>query len=90
MNGFHHGSQFDFYLKEPILGSKINDTGKIIMSTLTLRNAPRATRFARATLDAVRGLFTASSDVWALYRMNRGADSVSPAVLRHLAERASR
>ena len=59
------------------------------MSTLTLHTAPRSTSFARAALDAVRGLFTASNDVWALYRMNRGADSVSPAVLRRLAEQAT-
>lgn len=58
------------------------------MSTLSLRTASHTTSFARATVDAVRGLFTASNDVWALYRMNRGADSVSPAVLRRLAEQA--
>jgi hypothetical protein len=59
------------------------------MSTLSLRTATSSTTFARAAVEAVRGLFTASNDVWALYRMNRGADSVSPAVLRRLAEQAS-
>ena len=58
------------------------------MSTLSLRTTTHTTSFARAAVDAVRGLFTASNDVWALYRMNHGADSVSPAVLRRLAEQA--
>ena len=52
------------------------------MSTFNLRTAAPDTSFARAAVDAVRGLFTASNEVWALYRLNRGADSVSPAVLR--------
>ena len=54
------------------------------MSTFNLRTAAPDTSFARAAVDAVRGLFTASNEVWALYRLNRGADSVSPAVLRRL------
>jgi hypothetical protein len=58
------------------------------MSTLRLRTSAPTTSFARAAIDAVRGLFTASNEVWALYRMNHGADSVSPAVLRRLAEQA--
>ncbi|MEH6434765.1 hypothetical protein [Massilia sp. DD77] len=60
------------------------------MSTLTHQAASRSTGFARAALDAVRGMFSASNEVWTLYRMNRGADSVSPAVMRRLAERAAR
>jgi hypothetical protein len=31
---------------------------------------------------------TGSADVWALYRMTRGADAVSPAVARRLAAHA--
>ncbi|MEW7847575.1 hypothetical protein AB2N08_02640 [Massilia aurea] len=31
---------------------------------------------------------TGSADVWALYRMTRGADAVSPAVARRLASHA--
>ncbi|MBQ5946086.1 hypothetical protein [Massilia sp. ST3] len=60
------------------------------MSTSSLHASSSSTGFARAALDAVRGLFTASNEVWALYRMNRGADSVSPAVIRRLAQRAAR
>lgn len=59
------------------------------MSTLNLRPASPATGFARAALDAARGLFTVSNEIWTLYRMNRGADSVSPAILRRLAKHAA-
>jgi uncharacterized protein YbjQ (UPF0145 family) len=68
------------------------------MST-ALSTRPAATGFARAAFDFLRGLFTGASpaygratdnsEVWALYRMSRGVDTVPPAALRRLAERAS-
>ena len=46
--------------------------------------------FSRPAPAAVRSAAAAdSADVWSLYRMSRGADSVSPAVLRKLADRAA-
>ena len=46
--------------------------------------------FRRPAPVAARGAAAADSgDVWALYRMSRGADSVSPAVLRQLAKAAA-
>ncbi|SFC88290.1 hypothetical protein [Massilia yuzhufengensis] len=49
------------------------------------------------TIDFIRSLFRAEApaaarndgDLWALFQMSRGRDSVSPAVLRKLAERAA-
>ncbi|OON62385.1 hypothetical protein B0920_02645 [Massilia sp. KIM] len=68
------------------------------MST-SLSTRPAAAGFARASFDFLRGLFTGaspaygratdSSEIWALYRMSRGVDTVPPAALRRLAERAS-
>ena len=85
MNGIYHGSQFDFYLKERILESFDSDSRKNIMST---------------TIDFIRNLFripaavvTGSSsggDLWSLYQLSRGRDSVSPAVLRKLADAAAK
>ncbi len=83
VNGDHHGSQFDFYLKERILYSFNSDSRENIMSTI---------------FDAILSLFrtpavvsgSSGSDLWSLYQLSRGRDSVSPAVLRKLADAAAR
>jgi hypothetical protein len=68
------------------------------MSTLSLRpsfaaqlSAVAATivNFVRAKAEpAIEARSADSGDVWALYRMTRGADAVSPAVARRLAAHA--
>lgn len=69
------------------------------MSTLSLRPsfAAQLSALASTLVDFVREVKTApavpatvsaGTDVWALYRMNRGADAVSPAVARRLAAHA--
>lgn len=82
MNDDHHRSQFDFYLEERILESSDSDQRKHIMNTF---------------FDFLRSLFLVPApatargndvDLRTLYRMTRGRDSVSPAVLRKLAEAA--
>ena len=60
---------------------------------------PASTNFASIALDLIQNLFRRPSpaalrkadagDVWALYGMSRGRDSVSPAVLRKLADNAA-
>lgn len=45
--------------------------------------APAARRAVKA--PAVAAAEVDTTDIWALYRMNRGGDTVSPAVLRRLA-----
>jgi hypothetical protein len=69
------------------------------MTTLSLRPsfaAQLAAVFSTA-FDFVREVkaapsvatrITGSADVWALYRMTRGADAVSPAIARRLAAHA--
>lgn len=49
------------------------------------------------TIDFIRSLFRAEApaarndgDLWALFQMSRGRDSVSPAVLRKLADVAAK
>jgi hypothetical protein len=50
------------------------------------------------TIDFIRSLFRAeapaaargTSDLWTLFQMSRGRDSVSPAVLRRLADHAAK
>ena len=71
------------------------------MSTLSLRPslAAQLSALASTLVDFVREVkvapaapalatVTTGTDVWALYRMNRGADAVSPAVARRLAAHA--
>lgn len=60
---------------------------------------PASTNIASIALDFIQGLFSRPSpaairkanagDVWALYSMSRGRDSVSPAVLSKLADHAA-
>lgn len=60
---------------------------------------PAATNVASIALDFIQSLFSRPSpaalrkadagDIWALYSMSRGRDSVSPAVLRKLADNAA-
>lgn len=60
---------------------------------------PASTNVASVALDFIQSLFRRPSpaalrkadagDVWALYSMSRGRDSVSPAVLHKLAEHAA-
>jgi hypothetical protein len=45
-------------------------------------------REVKAAPTAATRSTTGSADVWALYRMTRGADAVSPAVARRLAAHA--
>lgn len=69
------------------------------MTTLSLRPsfAAQLSALVSIAFDFVREVKTApvtatraagSADVWALYRMTRGADAVSPAVARRLAAHA--
>lgn len=69
------------------------------MTTLSLRPsfAAQLSALASTAFDFVREVkasptraarTTGSADVWALYRMSRGADAVSPAVARRLAAHA--
>ena len=69
------------------------------MTTLPLRPsfAAQLSALVSTAFDFVREVKTApaaaarttgSADVWALYRMTRGADAVSPAVARRLAAHA--
>ena len=69
------------------------------MTTLSLRPsfAAQLSALVSTAFDFVREVKTApaaaarttgSADVWALYRMPRGADAVSPAVARRLAAHA--
>jgi len=67
------------------------------MTTLTLRPSfaaqlsalvSTAFDFVREVKAAPAARTTGSADVWALYRMTRGADAVSPAVARRLASHA--
>lgn len=69
------------------------------MTTLSLRPsfAAQLSALASTAFDFVREVkasqtaavrTTGSADVWALYRMTRGADAVSPAVARRLAAHA--
>lgn len=60
---------------------------------------PASTSIASVALDFVQGLFSRPTpaalrraepgDIWALYSMSRGRDSVSPAVLSKLADNAA-
>ena len=62
-------------------------------------NLPASTNIASIALDLIQSLFRRPSpaalrradagDVWALYSLSRGRDSVSPAVLRKLADNAA-
>lgn len=62
-------------------------------------NLPASTNVASIALDFIQGLFRRpspaalrradASDIWALYSMSRGRDSVSPAVLGKLAANAA-
>lgn len=66
------------------------------MSTMSIHPSAAVHFAAMATSVSgfVRRLFqsaprtVAGSDVWALYRMTRGADAVSPAVVERLAQHA--
>ena len=69
------------------------------MTTLSLRPsfAAQLSALVSTAFDFVREVkaaptaaarTTGSADVWALYRMTRGADAVSPAVARRLAAHA--
>lgn len=67
------------------------------MSTLSLRPslAAQLSALASTVVDFVREVKAApaapaasGTEVWALYRMNRGADAVAPAVARRLAAHA--
>lgn len=69
------------------------------MSTLSIHPsaAVQLSAMASAVARFVRNLFqpaplaaghATSTNVWALYRMTRGADAVSPAVAAHLAAHA--
>jgi len=67
------------------------------MTTLSLRPsfAAQLSALVSTAFDFVREVkaapvarTTGSTDVWALYRMTRGADAVSPAVARRLAAHA--
>jgi hypothetical protein len=82
VNGFHHGSQFDFYLKGRILESSKRDSRENIMSAII--------EFFRSLFHAPVPALARSgqADLRTLYQLSRGRDSVSPAVLRKLADAA--
>ena len=64
-----------------------------------LPNLPASTNVASIALDLIQNLFcrpspaalrkASANDIWALYSMSRGRDSVSPAVLHKLADKAA-
>jgi hypothetical protein len=101
MNGEYSNSQFDFYLREPILrGNNTQHTKRFSMSTtfqlpssspLTAANGYK-NLFEQAA-RAVAALFSArtadTSDVWRLYRLAGNADSVSPSAVKALAKVAA-
>ena len=47
--------------------------------------APRARTAVKAPAVVAAAAGVDTTDIWALYRMNRGGDTVSPATLRRLA-----
>jgi hypothetical protein len=95
VNGDHHELQFDFYLEGRILKvSKILLKRNIMSHTL-----PVSTSVTSLAIDFIQSLFrpapvlsrkAAAGDPRTLYQMTRGRDSVSPAVLRNLADQAAK
>lgn len=81
-------------LESPYWSHTRSHTKENIMSSLSLRPtfATQLSAFVTTLANFVRAKAAAGSvarnadagDVWALYRMTRGADAVSPAVARRL------
>ena len=95
VNGDHHGSQFDFYLEQTIL----EVSNSIPRNKIMPHSLPVAAQVINAAFGFIQSLFLRPAPVAAradaidlrtLYQMSRGRDSVSPAVLRKLAEAAAR
>lgn len=63
-------------------------------STPSITSSPFANALVRATKFVSRlastGASAGNDEIWQLYRMSRGSDSIRPSVIRHLAAHAAR